>query len=158
SLDRLDALANAIGHVSEGDELILRLAEAGLDPTSRLGRQLIHLVALILGFPRHLSQHVGGVVLTRLPLCGIVPIENASMPDRTVVQWDKDDLDALGILKVDCLALGMLSAIRRGLDLLKDHEGQSLSLATIPAEDPAVYKMIQKADTIGVFQIESRAQ
>ena len=93
--------------------------------------------------------------LTRLPLCEIVPIENASMPGRTVVQWDKDDLDALGILKVDCLVLGMLSAIRRCLDLLKAHTGQSLTLATIPAEDPAVYEMIQQADTVGVFQIES---
>ena len=98
------------------------------------------------------------MVLTRLPLCEIVPIENASMPGRTVVQWDKDDLDALGILKVDCLALGMLSAIRRCLDLIKEHTGQSLTLATIPAEDPAVYEMIQRADTVGVFQIESRAQ
>ena len=119
---------------------------------------MIHLVREILGFPRHLSQHVGGMVLTRLPLCEIVPIENASMPGRTVVQWDKDDLDALGILKVDCLALGMLSAIRRCLDLIKEHTGQSLTLATIPAEDPAVYEMIQRADTVGVFQIESRAQ
>jgi error-prone DNA polymerase len=158
SLDRVDALANAIGHASEGDELLLRLSEAGLDPACRLGGQLIHLVREILGFPRHLSQHVGGMVLTRLPLCEIVPIENASMPGRTVVQWDKDDLDALGILKVDCLALGMLSAIRRCLDLLKEHNGQSLTLATIPAEDPAVYEMIQRADTVGVFQIESRAQ
>ena len=98
------------------------------------------------------------MVLTQSPLCEIVPIENASMPGRTVVQWDKDDLDALGILKVDCLALGMLSAIRRCLDLLEEHTGQSLTLATIPAEDPAVYEMIQRADTIGVFQIESRAQ
>ena len=138
--------------------MLLRLPEAGLDPDCRLGRQLIHLVREILGFPRHLSQHVGGMVLTRLPLCEIVPIENASMPGRTVVQWDKDDLDALGILKVDCLALGMLSAIRRSLDLLKEHTGQSLTLATIPAEDPAVYEMIQRADTVGVFQIESRAQ
>jgi error-prone DNA polymerase len=158
SLDRVDALANAIGHASEGDELILRLREAGLDPRCRLGRQLIHFVREVLGFPRHLSQHVGGMVLTRLPLCEMVPIENASMPNRTVVQWDKDDLDALGILKVDCLALGMLSAIRRCLDLLEKHTGQSLTLATIPAEDPAVYEMIQRADTVGVFQIESRAQ
>ena len=158
SLDRVDALANAIGHASEGDELLLRFSEAGLDPACRLGGQLIHLVREILGFPRHLSQHVGGMVLTRLPLCEIVPIENASMPGRTVVQWDKDDLDALGILKVDCLALGMLSAIRRCLDLLKEHTGQSLTLATIPAEDPAVYEMIQRADTVGVFQIESRAR
>jgi error-prone DNA polymerase len=158
SLDRVDALASVIGHASEGDELLLRLSEAGLDPTCRLGRQLIHLVGEILGFPRHLSQHVGGMVLTRLPLCEIVPIENASMPGRTVVQWDKDDLDALGILKVDCLALGMLSAIRRGLDLIREHTSQSLCLATIPAEDAAVYEMIQRADTVGVFQIESRAQ
>jgi error-prone DNA polymerase len=158
SLDRVDALANATGHASEGDELLLRLSEAGLDPRSRLGRQLIHLVGEILGFPRHLSQHVGGMVLTQLPLCEIVPIENASMPDRTVVEWDKDDLDALGILKVDCLGLGMLSAIRRSLDLINEHTGKSFSLATIPPEDPVVYKMIQRADTVGVFQIESRAQ
>jgi len=158
SLDRVDSLANVIGHADAGDELLLRLSEAGLDPECRLGRQLIHLVREILGFPRHLGQHVGGMVLTDLPLCEIVPIENASMPGRTVVQWDKDDLDALGILKVDCLGLGMLSAIRRSLDLLEEHNGQSLTLATIPAEDPAVYEMIQRADTVGVFQIESRAQ
>jgi error-prone DNA polymerase len=158
SLDRVDSLAKGIGPADSDDEWPLRLAEAGLDPGCRLGRQLIHLVREILGFPRHLSQHVGGMVLTRLPLCEIVPIENATMPGRTVVEWDKDDLDALGILKVDCLALGMLSAIRRSLDLLKEHAGQSLTLATIPAEDPAVYEMIQRADTVGVFQIESRAQ
>jgi error-prone DNA polymerase len=158
SLDRVDALANAIGHADAGAKMLERVTEAGLDPACRLGRQLIHLVREILGFPRHLSQHVGGMILTRLPLCEIVPIENATMPGRTVVQWDKDDLDALSILKVDCLALGMLSAIRRGLDLLNKHTGQSLNLATIPPEDPAVYAMIQRADTIGVFQIESRAQ
>jgi error-prone DNA polymerase len=158
SLDRVDALANVIGHSEDSGELLLRLSEAGLDPACRLGRQLIFLVREILGFPRHLSQHVGGMVLTRLPLCEIVPIENASMPGRTVVQWDKDDLDALGILKVDCLALGMLSAIRRGIDLINAHTGRSLNLATIPAEDRAVYAMIQRADTVGVFQIESRAQ
>ncbi len=156
SLDRVDSLANVIGHADSGDELFVELSEAGLDPSCRLGRQLLYLVREILGFPRHLSQHVGGMVLTRLPLCEIVPIENASMPGRTVVQWDKNDLDALGILKVDCLALGMLSAIRRGLDLIAEHTGSSLSLATIPAEDPVVYEMIQRADTVGVFQIESR--
>jgi error-prone DNA polymerase len=158
TLDRVDALANAIGHAVTGEELLERFAEAGLDPTSRLGRQLIHLVREILGFPRHLSQHVGGMVLTDRPLCEMVPIENATMPGRTVVEWDKDDLDALGILKVDCLGLGMLSAIRRSLDLLNEHTGCSLTLATIPPEDPAVYEMIQQADTVGVFQIESRAQ
>ncbi len=158
SLDRVDALAKAVGHHPTADNLLVRFRQAGLDPASRLGRQLIYLVDQILGFPRHLSQHVGGMVLSNTPLCELVPIENASMPDRTVVQWDKDDLDALGILKVDCLALGMLSAIRRGLELLEEHTGQSLALATIPAEDPATYAMIQRADTIGVFQIESRAQ
>ncbi len=158
SLDRVDALAGVIGHSEDSGELLLRLREAGLDPACRLGRQLIFLVREILGFPRHLSQHVGGMVLTRLPLCEMVPIENAAMPGRTVVEWDKDDLDALGILKVDCLALGMLSAIRRSIDLINEHTGQSLALATIPAEDPAVYEMVQRADTTGVFQIESRAQ
>jgi error-prone DNA polymerase len=158
SLDRVDALAKAIGHHSSGEEIAPRISEAGLNPSSRLGRQLIYLVREILGFPRHLSQHVGGMVLTDTPLCEMTPIENASMPGRTVVQWDKDDLDALGILKVDCLALGMLSAIRRAFDLIQQHTGQSLSLATIPAEDPVVYEMIQRADTVGVFQIESRAQ
>ena len=158
SLDRVDFLAKALGHDDPGDKFPLHLREAGLDPTGRLARQLIHLVREILGFPRHLSQHVGGMVLTQRPLCEMVPIENASMPGRTVVQWDKDDLDALGILKVDCLALGMLSAIRRSLKLLEEHSGQSWNLATIPAEDPAVYEMVQRADTVGVFQIESRAQ
>ncbi len=158
SLDRVDALAKAVGHVTTGDEMTIRYREAGIDPACRLSRQLTHLVGQVLGFPRHLSQHVGGMVLSNSPLCELVPIENASMPGRTVVQWDKDDLDALGILKVDCLALGMLSAIRRALDLLNEHDGRSLTLATVPAEDPATYAMIQKADTIGVFQIESRAQ
>jgi error-prone DNA polymerase len=158
SLDRVDALAKAIGHVTTDDELTIRYREAGVDPACRLSRQLSHLVGQVLGFPRHLSQHVGGMVLSNSPLCELVPIENASMPGRTVVQWDKDDLDALGILKVDCLALGMLSAIRRALDLMNDHGGQSLTLATIPPEDTATYAMIRKADTIGVFQIESRAQ
>ncbi len=158
SLDRVDSLANIIGHADTGDGLFAELSESGFDPACRLGRQLIYLVREILGFPRHLSQHVGGMVLTRLPLCEIVPIENASMPGRTVVQWDKNDLDALGILKVDCLALGMLSAIRRCLDLIRQHTAESFSLATIPAEDPVVYEMIQRADTVGVFQIESRAQ
>jgi error-prone DNA polymerase len=114
--------------------------------------QVLQIAAMLVGFPRHLSQHVGGFVISRGPLAELVPIENAAMPERTVIQWDKDDLEALGLLKVDVLALGMLSAIRRALELIekKIHE--------IPAEDPAVYAMIQKADTIGVFQIESRAQ
>ncbi|OYW20260.1 MAG: error-prone DNA polymerase, partial [Planctomycetales bacterium 12-60-4] len=158
SLDRVDTLAKSVDHVDSSEQLAARFRETGFDPTSRIGRQLIHLVREILGFPRHLSQHVGGMVLTQRPLCELVPIENASMPGRTVLQWDKDDLDDLGILKVDCLALGMLTAIRRALDLIHQQTGDRHSLATIPAEDPAVYAMIQQADTIGVFQIESRGQ
>jgi error-prone DNA polymerase len=117
-----------------------------------LNGRLLELVDTLIGFPRHLSQHVGGFVISRGPLAELVPIENAAMPERTVIQWDKDDLEALGLLKVDVLALGMLSAIRRALEFvgMKMHE--------VPAEDPAVYAMIQKADTVGVFQIESRAQ
>lgn len=159
SLDRVDALAKSVDHFLDNtDKLPGRFRETGFDPASRLGQQLRYLVKELLGVPRHLSQHVGGMVLTHRPLCELVPIENASMPGRTVVQWDKDDLDALGILKVDCLALGMLSAIRRGFDLLKTHEDRSLTLATVPQDDPVVYQMMQRADTVGVFQIESRAQ
>jgi error-prone DNA polymerase len=111
-----------------------------------------------MGFPRHLSQQLGGFVMARGLLERMVPVENARMKDRTVIQWDKDDLDALGLLKVDCLALGMLSAIRRALAMVSDLRGTTLRMQDIPAEDPAVYEMIQRADTIGVFQIESRAQ
>ncbi|NCA12032.1 hypothetical protein EBR56_09550, partial [bacterium] len=110
------------------------------------------------GFPRHLGQHVGGMVMTRGDLSDLVPIQPATMAGRTIVQWDKNDLDELGILKVDCLALGMLSAIHRAFDLVADAGGPRLTLATVPAEDPAVYEMISRADTVGVFQIESRAQ
>ncbi len=129
-----------------------RLAEAGLDPASPALERLVTLAGELVGFPRHLSQHVGGFVISRGPLAELVPVENAAMPERTVIQWDKDDLEALGLLKVDVLALGMLSAIRRALDFL------GMQMHQVPAEDPAVYAMIQKADTVGVFQIESRAQ
>lgn len=135
-----------------------RVREAGFDPHSPTLRRLMVLVGEIIGFPRHLSQHVGGFVISRGPLCELVPIENASMPERTVIQWDKDDLDDLGLLKVDVLGLGMLSAIRRCFDLVREVRGLQLSLASVPAEDAAVYDMICKADTVGVFQIESRAQ
>ena len=120
--------------------------------------QLLHLASEILGFPRHLSQHVGGFVITQGPLSELVPIENAAMPGRTMIEWDKDDIEALGILKVDCLALGMLTAIRKCFALIEQHHGVHLTLADVPAEDPAVYDMICDADTVGVFQIESRAQ
>ena len=158
SADRIDALANLLHHYSDDQKLAERFHEAGLNLSSRLGQQLVILVRELLGFPRHLSQHPGGLVITHSPLCELVPIENATMPGRTVVEWDKSDLDALGILKVDCLALGMLTAIRKGFDLVQRHYGRSLTLANIPQEDPAVYGMISRADTVGVFQIESRAQ
>lgn len=158
SLDRVDTLAKYIGGRSGDGEFVDRMSEVGIDPNSRTGKQLVHLVGEIHGFPRHLSQHVGGMVMTQGPLCELVPIENASMDGRTVIQWDKDDLEELGILKVDCLCLGMLSAIRRCFEMVKVHYGRSLSLANIPQGDPKVYDMICDADTIGVFQIESRAQ
>ena len=160
SPDRADLLAKTMDHhpARDEDRLSARLREGGLDPHSRLARQLVWLVQQLLGFPRHLSQHVGGMVITNGPLCELVPIENAAMPGRTVVQWDKDDLDALGILKVDCLALGMLTAIRKCFDLIGRHHGESWTLASVPPDDRATYKMIGHADTIGVFQIESRAQ
>lgn len=122
------------------------------------GQMLMELVSHILGTPRHLSQHVGGFVISSGPLSELVPVENASMPDRTVIQWDKDDLESLCLLKVDVLALGMLTALRKGLALLPEFYGDSFELASIPQEDKKVYRMLHKADSIGVFQIESRAQ
>jgi error-prone DNA polymerase len=135
-----------------------KLAADGFDAASPVVRQLCELVNALVGFPRHLSQHTGGFVIARGSLVRLVPIENAAMPDRSVIQWDKDDLDALGLLKVDILALGMLSAIRRALDLIGEHGGARFTLADVPPEDAGVYEMIQHADTMGVFQIESRAQ
>ena len=135
-----------------------RILEAGLDPDSPIIRRLLYLVREIMGFPRHLSQHVGGFVISDAPLYELVPVENAAMPDRTVIQWEKNDLEDLGLLKVDVLGLGMLTAIRRSFDLIRDFDGRDYTLATIPAEDPLVYDMICDGDTMGVFQIESRAQ
>jgi error-prone DNA polymerase len=135
-----------------------RVLEAGLDPDSPVIKRLLYLVREILGFPRHLSQHVGGFVISNGPLSALVPVENAAMPDRTVIQWEKTDLEDLGLLKVDVLGLGMLTAIRRSFDLLQKFDGRELTLATVPAEDPLVYDMICEGDTMGVFQIESRAQ
>ena len=135
-----------------------RVREAGLDPESPVLARVLALARTLLGFPRHLSQHVGGFVIARDLLEELVPVENAAMEDRTVIQWDKDDLDALGLLKVDLLGLGMLSAIRRSFALVEQFRGARWTLATVPAEDPAVYEMIGHGDTMGVFQIESRAQ
>jgi error-prone DNA polymerase len=135
-----------------------RIREAGLDPEGLQTKNLLALAGELVGFPRHLSQHVGGFVISRGPLAELVPVENAAMPERTVIQWDKDDLEALGLLKVDVLALGMLTAIRRALRLVSEEKKQKMELSDIPPEDPKTYEMIQAADTIGVFQIESRAQ
>jgi error-prone DNA polymerase len=156
--EQLDLLAKRLEHFHDEPDLPQRCREAGLDTDASPGRELVELTGQILGFPRHLSQHTGGMIVTRGPLCELVPIENAAMPARTVIQWNKDDLDELGILKVDCLALGMLTAIRRCFDLVRQHHGRELTLANIPEGDREVYAMICRADTMGVFQIESRAQ
>jgi error-prone DNA polymerase len=135
-----------------------RLREIGLDPEDRRLVQTMALIDEIIGFPRHLSQHVGGFVITAGRLDELVPIENAAMEDRTVIEWDKDDIDALGILKVDVLALGMLTCIRKAFDLIAAYHGTRYTLATLPPEDPATYDMLCRADSLGVFQVESRAQ
>ena len=134
------------------------IRQAGLDPLNPVIRQAVELADDLIGFPRHLSQHVGGFVLTRAPLEETVPIGNAAMDDRTFIEWDKDDIDTLRLMKVDVLALGMLSCLRRGLDLLQRHYGHEYSLATLPPDDGAVYEMLSRADSVGVFQVESRAQ
>jgi error-prone DNA polymerase len=142
-----------------GDELPDdHIRQAGLDPENPAIRQAVELADALTGFPRHLSQHVGGFVLTREPLDQTVPIGNAAMAERTFIEWDKDDIDTLGLMKVDVLALGMLSCLKRALDLLKAHYGHDYALATLPQGDGAVYDMLSRADSIGVFQVESRAQ
>jgi error-prone DNA polymerase len=158
SEDTVGALASTTwGWSSEGvpDTDVRR---TGLDPTEGTMRQVLALCRELIGFPRHLSQHVGGFVMTQDRLDESVPIMNAAMEDRTHVEWDKDDLDALGMMKVDVLALGMLSCIRRAFLFIKEHYGEEWTLATLPQEDPAVYRMLCRADTVGVFQVESRAQ
>ncbi|RAP65119.1 error-prone DNA polymerase [Achromobacter sp. HZ01] len=154
----IDAVARAHQWWDSKKEMLRTLGGCGLDPDSQVARQWAALAHTLMGFPRHLSQHPGGFVIARGKLSRLVPIENAAMPDRSVVQWDKDDLDALGLLKVDVLALGMLSALRRTLELAGQRRGRPLRLQDIPPDDAATYDMICDADTIGVFQIESRAQ
>lgn len=159
SEDVIGALASTLWRREPDGRVPARyIREVGLDPTDRTIQMTLALTQQLRGFPRHLSQHPGGFVLTGSPLSHVVPIENAAMADRTFIEWDKDDLDKLQILKIDVLALGMLTCMRKGLDLLKRHHGVDYGLDTIPKEDPAVYDMICHADTIGVFQIESRAQ
>ncbi len=159
SNDTLGALSSQIwGFGSMHGIDPLRLREVGLDPTDRRLVQTLQLISEIQGFPRHLSQHVGGFIITEGRLDELVPIENATMEDRTVICWDKDDIDTLGILKVDVLALGMLSCIRKAFDLMEQHHRVRYNLATLPQEDAATYDMLCRADSLGVFQVESRAQ
>jgi error-prone DNA polymerase len=153
-----DAGMDARGRATQGAVAEQRIRECGLDPKSPKVWRWIKLAESLLGFPRHLSQHVGGFVIAERPITELVPIENAAMPERTVIQWDKDDLEELGLMKVDVLGLGMLSAVRRSFALIEQFSGERHTLATVPAEDKGVYEMICRADTMGVFQIESRAQ
>jgi error-prone DNA polymerase len=184
-LDAVDHLASRLDWWHKGSLTDEQIRETGFDPADPTIRMIVGLTGELLGFPRHLSQHVGGMVMSRPPICDMVPIENASMPDRTVIEWDKDDIDALGILKVDILALGMLTCLAKALKLINTEFEQDLhrrtpqhihrrahfsghapapaptppiELHSIPPEDPSVYEMISNADTVGVFQIESRAQ
>jgi len=156
--DQLAQLSHSVSSWSTDAPASERLREYGFDPDSPLIRRLVMLVGELLGKPRHLSQHVGGFVISERPLHTLVPVENAAMPDRTIIQWDKDDLDTMKLLKVDVLALGMLTCVRKALDLLRLHRGLDYTPATIPPEDKETYAMIQRSDVIGVFQIESRAQ
>jgi len=159
SEDTVSALAGMVWGTRSGGVLPEKhVREAGLDPADPRLAVTLALAEELMGFPRHLSQHVGGFVLTRGPLVEVVPVGNAAMTDRTFIEWDKDDINALGLLKVDVLALGMLTCIRRAFDLIGQHHGRPITLATVPREDPAVYDMLCRADSIGVFQVESRAQ
>ena len=158
SQDVTASLSGQIWGMSNSGADPARIRELGLDPEDRRLSQTIRLIGDIIGFPRHLSQHVGGFIITRGRLDALCPIENAAMEARTVIEWDKDDIDALGILKVDILSLGMLTCLRKSFDLLEDHEKISLTLDSVPQEDATTYEMLQRADAVGVFQVESRAQ
>ena len=156
--DQLEQLAGAFNWAHGDVPVETRLREGGFDPGSATMQRVVKLAQMLWGFPRHLSQHVGGFVISGAPLWDLVPVENAAMENRTIIQWDKDDIETLGLLKVDCLALGMLTCIRKCFDLLRRHRGMDKCLADFQGDDPDTYAMIQRADTIGVFQIESRAQ
>ena len=158
STEQVDTLSKASAYWDDGEQLIENLKATGFDPASKRVQQWIALANELRGTPRHLSQHVGGFVISQAPLSTLVPVENAAMDDRTIIQWDKDDLDVMGLCKVDVLALGMLSAIRRTLELMGRYQGRRWRMQDIPAEDPATYDMISRGETTGVFQIESRAQ
>ena len=156
--DQVDELAKTMDRWSSDVPMPDHLREHGFDPESPLLRRVLSIAEELLGFPRHLSQHPGGFVISEHPLSTLVPVENAAMDDRTVIQWDKDDLDVMKLLKVDCLALGMLTCVRKTFDLLRDSGRRDIGLDDIPPGDPDTYAMIRQADTVGTFQIESRAQ
>ncbi|WP_043689557.1 error-prone DNA polymerase [Luteimonas huabeiensis] len=156
--DQIALLANCYGWGNGETPMEQRIREAGFDPDNPLISKVLAITEMLRDRPRHLSQHVGGFVISDGPLSDVVPVENAAMPERTIIQWDKDDLETMKLLKVDCLALGMLTCIRKTLDLVRAHRGRAFELATLPREDARTYAMIQRADTVGVFQIESRAQ
>ena len=159
SQDTVSALAGMVWGTRSGDALPEKhVREAGIDPQDPLITRVLELTRELIGFPRHLSQHVGGFVLTRGPLTEVVPVGNAAMEDRTNIEWDKDDLDALGLLKVDVLGLGMLTCIHRAFDFLQTHHNLTITLARVPRDDKATYDMLCRADSLGVFQVESRAQ
>ncbi len=155
---QINALTASLAWWDKREQLPERFAELGLDPASPRVEKWLAIAEALRGFPRHLTQHVGGFVISRGPLSRLVPVENAAMPERSVIQWDKDDLDAMGLMKVDILALGMLSAIRKTLSILGDSCGRPWKMQDIPPEDPATYEMLRHADSMGVFQVESRAQ
>ena len=157
-LQLTDHLAKSLSWWDKREILLTRFEEAGINPRSPIIGQFLQLIDQILGFPRHLSQHVGGFIISSGPLSHLVPVENAAMDERTIIQWDKDDLESLGLLKIDVLALGMLTSIRKSLHMINAYRGAQLSLASIPVEDPLTYQMLQRGDGIGVFQVESRAQ
>ena len=156
--DQIALLSGCFGWGNGETPMEQRLAEAGFDCANPLIARVLAVTTELNGHPRHLSQHVGGFVVSDAPLSTVVPVENAAMDDRTIIQWDKDDLETMKLLKVDCLALGMLTCIRKAVELVEKHRGYRIDIARIPNDDPPTYAMIQAADTVGVFQIESRAQ
>jgi len=157
-VDRLTKLLRAHGWHDAHDELAAQLRNGGVDPTAPRIALLVRLVEQLRGLPRHLGQHTGGMVIAAGRLDDVVPLEPAAMPGRAVIQWDKDDCADLGLIKVDLLGLGMLAALEEAIPLVRTHEGVDVDLAHLPPDDPAVYDLLQRADTIGVFQVESRAQ
>ncbi|HEY9459487.1 MAG TPA: error-prone DNA polymerase, partial [Paralcaligenes sp.] len=157
-LDLISRVTGSFRYWDGKQALLEKIAEQGLDADSHVARLWVGLAQTLMGFPRHLSQHPGGFVIAREKLCRLVPIENAAMPERSIVQWDKDDLDAMGFLKIDILALGMLSALKRTLLLVGQRRGQPFRLQDIPKHDTPTFDMLCRADTVGVFQVESRAQ